>query len=106
MQLQCVIRTPYASYVQRPDAFSMHPTTETPLTPSRSCEVTILSKSFIGGNVTTDHLAQLVLLGKLAAQDIEIGHQAPAAVEQGLLGGDLAIGLDAKLKGSKEGVGN
>jgi hypothetical protein len=43
---------------------------------------------------------------KLSAQDIEIADQALAAVDQSLLRGDLAIGLNAELKGGKQRVRN
>jgi hypothetical protein len=64
-------------------------------------------KSFLAGSgIATNHLAQLIFLGKLSAQDIEIADQALAAVDQSLLRGDLAVGLNAELKGGKQRVRN
>lgn len=64
-------------------------------------------KSFLAGSgIATNHLAQLIFLGKLSAQDIEIADQALAAVDQSLLRGDLAVGLNAELKGGKQRMRN
>ena len=62
--------------------------------------------SLIHSAITADHLAQLVFLGELTAQGLEIGDQAAAGVEQGFLGGTVAVGLDAEFEGCKEGVRN
>ncbi len=65
-----------------------------------------LSAAILCSTITTDHLAQLVLLGKFSAQNLKISNQRLAAVDQGLPGGQLAVGLDAKLELGEEGVRN
>jgi len=55
-------------------------------------------------NIPTDHLPQLVFLGKLPAQDLEIANQALAAVDQSFFGADFAVGLNSELKGGEQRV--
>lgn len=55
-------------------------------------------------NIATDHLTQLVFFGELSAQDLEVVNQALATVDNGLLRGNLAIGLNSQLEGRKEGM--
>lgn len=50
------------------------------------------------------HLAQLILLGELARQDAEVLDQGLAGVDDGLTGGDLAIGLATQLEVGSQGV--
>jgi hypothetical protein len=58
----------------------------------------------LGGG--TSHLAKLVLLGELAAEGSEIADQFVAGLNHSILGGNRAIGLDAKdelvLKGMRD----
>lgn len=48
----------------------------------------------LGGGA--DHLAKLVLLGELAAENAQVTDQLVACVHYGVLWGDLAVGLDAQ----------
>jgi hypothetical protein len=57
-------------------------------------------------SITTNHLTKLVLLGELSAEDFEVMNQGLGALDQGILGADDAVGLNAELKLGEEGVGN
>lgn len=50
------------------------------------------------------HLTQLILLGELAREDAKVLDQGLAGVDDGLAGGDLAIGLAAELEVGSQGV--
>lgn len=59
-----------------------------------------------GSWLTSDHLAQLEFLGKLAAQLTEVLNEVLAGGNHNFLWCDLAVGLNAKLKGGNEWVRN
>lgn len=48
------------------------------------------------------HLLQLELLGELLVEFLELGDELTAGLDQGRLGGDLAVGVDAELKGGEQ----
>lgn len=50
------------------------------------------------------HLLQLELLGELLVEFLELGDELTAGLDQGRLGGDLAVGVDAELEGGEQRV--
>lgn len=82
----------------------MHPSTaETP-------------ESFTAGPRTADsdiqpavrhvgrHLLELELLGELLIELVKLGDELAAGLDEGVLRGDLAVGVDAQLEGGEERV--
>jgi hypothetical protein len=55
---------------------------------------------------TADQLAQLVFLGELFTQDLKLSDQRSTALNDGFLGGLLAIGLNSELDFCEERMGN
>lgn len=70
--------------------------------PIRPHQTPSLSRTAIPSN----HLAQLIFLRKLSAQNLEIGDKGFAAVDQCFFRGDLAVGLDSEFDRCEEGVGD
>ena len=69
--------------------------------------ITTAPQLLIGpSTITSNHLAQLVFLRELPAQNLEVADEGFAAVDQCFFRGYLAVGLDSEFEGCEEGVGD
>jgi hypothetical protein len=66
--------------------------------------ILLMARGVRGG--AGNHLAQLELLGEFAAQLAELGKEGFRGRDDGFLGRERAVGLDAELDGREEGMGD
>lgn len=73
--------------------------------PKHRLKVVLLTRNALGFTLGDNLLAEPLLL-EAVVESLKILNNVPASADDGVFGGDGAIGLDAELEGSEERVGH